>query len=337
MEESLYNRLVYLDRNVLDRMTKCDPFGIAKIFENKELIPAYSSENINEIKRTKGYEDTFFRVLSEIEARYIIPNIIGNTRYIGTGQVHEGDPFEIFRSHIENTDETPPLGYGLGGMLHKMYGGMSGKSFSEIFEKGIEELGGLSNLPLEGIDALDIGEEEKYQIKEYMSMLPELLKGSYSELGEMFDKDAVENSAKEFEEITGLGPKALKNIYGPNALLKVWEKIQESLSGVDFTLEKFFGLDSSDWGNEDDLELSVVEKVNSIYHQLNYVGYFRDSNMKKERRFRASFSDMTHAGMATFCKTFICQDEDLVMKASAAYEYLGLHTKIVYIKANNGN
>ncbi len=53
--------------------------------------------------------------------------------------------------------------------------------------------------------------------------------------------------------------------------------------------------------------------------------------------FIASFSDMTHAGMATFCRLFFCRDEDLVMKASAAYEYLRLPTQIVHIKANKSN
>ena len=336
MEENLYSQLVYLDHNVLDQMTKGDPFGICKLFENSDLIPVYSFENLNEIKRSKGYEDTFLRVLSEIEARYITPNMDGNFRHIGTAKVLERDPFEIYKSHIEDTDETPSLFYGLGGMLQKMYGGKGDKSFSEIFKEGIQELGDLSKIPHDEIDTLGISEEEKEKIKEYMRMLPCLLNSTYSELGEMLDKDAVENAVKDFERTTGLGPTVLKNIKSPNVLLKVWDKIQESMTGVDFTLEKFFGLDRSEWSNEGDRDLSVVEKVNSIYHQLNYVGYFRDSNMKKDRRFKASFSDMTHAGMATFCKIFICQDEDLVMKAHAAYEYLGLNTIIIYIRANNG-
>jgi hypothetical protein len=44
---------------------------------------------------------------------------------------------------------------------------------------------------------------------------------------------------------------------------------------------------------------------------------------------------MTHAGLASFCHVLICRDEDLVMKAAAAYEYLGIGTRILYYGANN--
>ena len=334
MEENLYNRLVYLDHNVLDPMTKGDPYGIAKLFENNDFIATYSDENLNEIRRSKGYENSFLEVLSNINARYVVPNMDENFRYTGTAQVHEGDPFKIYRSYIENTDEMSELGYGMTGMVRKMYGGMADSSFIDIFEKGAKEICDLTQLSDVEIEAAGLGKEETVQIKELIKILPDILDSSYSELGNMLDKDSVDNAVKDFEKITGVGPKVLKNISGPNSLTQVWEHIEKSFPDVDLTLEKFFGLDRSDWSNEADRELSVVEKVNAIYHQLNYVGFFRDTNMKKSHRFTASFSDMTHAGMATFCKVFICRDEDLVMKAAAAYEYLGLRTKIVHIKAN---
>lgn len=337
MDENLYNRLVYLDHNILDPMTKGDPYGISKLFENNDFIATYSVENLNEIRRSKGYEDSFLELLRNINARYVVPNMDEKFRYTGTAQVHEGDPFEMYRSYIENTDEMPELGYGMTGMVRKMYGGMADSSFSEIFEKGAKEICELTQLPDEEIEAAGLGKEETEQMKELIKMLPDILDDSYSELGRMLDKDSVENATKDFEKITGVGPKVLKNISGPNSLAQVWGHIEKSFPGVNITLEKFFGLDRSEWGNEEDRELSVMEKVNAIYHQLNYVGYFRDTNMKKSHRFTASFSDMTHAGVATFCKVFICRDEDLVMKAAAAYEYLGLHTKIVHIKANKSN
>ena len=59
--------------------------------------------------------------------------------------------------------------------------------------------------------------------------------------------------------------------------------------------------------------------------------------MHKGRRFRASLSDMTHAGIASFCHLLICRDEDLVMKAAAAYEYLGVGTKFYTKKLTNSS
>ncbi|WP_156788084.1 hypothetical protein [Desulfurispirillum indicum] len=97
----------------------------------------------------------------------------------------------------------------------------------------------------------------------------------------------------------------------------------------------FFGLKPFPFEADAGRERTPLEKVNGIYHQLNYIGYYRDSKMSRERRFRASFSDMTHAGLATFCHLMISRDTDLVMKAAAAYEYLGLGTRILHYEAND--
>ncbi len=97
-------------------------------------------------------------------------------------------------------------------------------------------------------------------------------------------------------------------------------------------LTLFFGIKPFPFETNSDRERTKQEKVNSIYHQLNFLGYYRDSNMKKERRFKASFSDMTHAGYAAYCNIFLCRDKDLIMKAAAAYEYLGIDTKIVHCR-----
>lgn len=314
-------------------MTKGDPKGIAKIFESGELIAVYSNENFNEIKRSKGYENIFLDVLKNIKARYIVLNLDDKFRYIGTAQVHQGDPFEVYSSYVNEIDEMPEYGYGMSGILQKMYGGLEGQSFSEILEKSLKELGEMPQISDEDIDKLDIDDSEKEKMKESLQMLPGILNQTFSNLGNMLDGNSADNSVKELENVTGIGPKVLKNISGPNTLNKIWDHVKEALNDVDATLDKFFGLDQSEWSSEPDRELSIVEKVNTIYHQLNYIGYYRDSKMKKSHRFRASFSDMTHAGMATLCKIFICGDEDLVMKAAAAYEYLGLHTKIIYVKS----
>jgi len=333
MEENLFNRLVYLDHNILDQMTKGDPKGVAKNFESGELIAVYSNENLNEIKRSKGYENIFLDVLKNIKARYIVPNLDDKFRYIGTAQVHEGVPFEVYSSYVNEIDEMPEYGYGMSGILQKMFGGLEDQIFSEILEKSLKEIGEMPQISNEDIDELDIDDSEKEKMKQYLGTLPDILNQTFSNLGTMLDENSVDNSVKELENVTGIGPKVLKNISGPNTLNKIWDHVKETLNGTDTTLDKYFGIDQSEWSNEPERELSIVEKVNAIYHQLNYIGYYRDSKMEKPRRFRASFSDMTHAGMATLCKTFICGDEDLVMKAVAAYEYLGLQTKIFYVKS----
>jgi hypothetical protein len=54
--------------------------------------------------------------------------------------------------------------------------------------------------------------------------------------------------------------------------------------------------------------------------------------MKVERGFNASFSDMTHAGIASFCHAYKCLDKRQAMKAAAAYEYLKVGTQIHFLK-----
>ena len=83
-----------------------------------------------------------------------------------------------------------------------------------------------------------------------------------------------------------------------------------------------------------DREKTLAEKINSIYHQLNFLGYYRDTSMKTSRGFVRSSSDMTHAGVASFCHLLLCRDEGLVTKAAAAYEYLGVRTQIVHFQSN---
>lgn len=325
MEGNLFNRLVYVDHNVLDRMTKGEYLGLIDFFKKNSLIVAYSSESLNEIKRSVGFESSFLDVLKAMEARYIVPNIDNNSIPMGTAQVQDGDPHSIYQSYIDNYTTIPKHGYGLTSMLIKMYGGMTEMSFSQIFENGAKEIIESIQIPESDIDSLELSLEEKKNIKDHLQTLQTFLKKEYSELGNILDSNPLDNSVKEFEKVTGIGSKILKNISGQNLLIQVWEHIQKAMPVDNISLEQFFGIETVKG-------LSVVQKVNAIYHQLNYVGFYRDSNMKTERRFIASLSDMTHAGIATYCKLFFCRDQDLVMKASAAYEYLNLPTHIIHIK-----
>ncbi len=99
-----------------------------------------------------------------------MPNLDEKFRHIGIAQVHEGDPFEIYRSHIENTDELPKLGYGMSGVLRKMYGGLEDSSFSEIFEKEENEIGDLTQLSDEEIEAAGLCHPEADHFRGVMKM-----------------------------------------------------------------------------------------------------------------------------------------------------------------------
>lgn len=333
MENNIFNRLVYLDHNVLDLMSKGGLKNIEELFTVRNHIAVFSSENLNEIRKSVGYENSFLEVLESIGAKHIVPDLDVHFNYTGTAQIYDTSPKDAFNSYIENYTETPEFGYGLQGMLRKMFGGLNDTSFSEIFDRGAKDIESLVDISDEDIDELDIENSKKEEMKEILSRLPEVIREVTSYTGEALDNEALGNGVNQLQETTGIGPVVLKNISEPDILLKVWDKIESAIPGEAGTLEKFFAIDQSDWSHTPNRKLSIVEKVNAIYHQLNYVGYYRDSQMKKERRFNASFCDMTHAGLATFCKILVSRDEDLIMKAAAAYEYLNLETRICHMKS----
>lgn len=337
MNENAMGYLIYSDHNVLDQMTKGDPFGVRWLFNNPKFTVVFSDENLNEIRRSKGFENTFLQLLKDVKAKHIKPIMDGNFQQTGKAEVRDIDPFEAYASYVENVESMPEFGYGLSGMLQKFYGGRSNISFQEISDKGADELKTLllsSIRELENIEELD--QETRCNIKQAAEQLPQVIKAISESLAIKLDSQNDKSQVHQFEDAIGVGPIILNNIKGPNVLLNVWEKVKEGFpkmegQKIDMDLETFFGLKKSPWNNLSDRVPTLQEKVNAIYHQLNFLGYYRDSKMKVERRFNASCSDMTHAGVASFCHLFICQDEDLVMKATAAYEYLGINTKIIFL------
>ncbi len=326
--------LAYLDHNVLDLMTKGDPHKVKELLKGASLTPVYSNETLKEIHRSKGYENKFLELLEEIDAKYIEPVLNEKFKQTGQARIHVVCPKAIYEQFLKNLAESPKGNFGLSEMLMKFYGGKQDASFEEIFASGANEL---QHYILEALDELEnvpkMNLHEIEKLKALFADLPEMMLTQTSSMAEELDaRDVSPISA--FEEETGIGPKILNNIRPPNVVMKVWEVVSEKINAPNIDLETFFGIKSHAFEEDSDRERTLQEKVNAIYHQLNFLGYYRDSKMKKEKRFKASFSDMTHAGIASFCHLYLCRDERLVMKAAAAFEYLDVTTKILHYQAN---
>ncbi|WP_025538920.1 hypothetical protein [Vibrio parahaemolyticus] len=322
----------YLDHNILDLMTKGDPHNVKKLLSEHCITPVFSYESLNEIYKSKGYEDSFLAVLSDIGAKYLVP-VTKNNRVTGEAELQQVDVFKLYEHYLLNREQQPEYGYGLTAMLQKFYGGRKDESYSHIFEKGTDELAELLQSSLEELKQNPLITTEQLQLVE---SLPEVLKAQYSTISEQMDSAGVA-AVRDFESHFGVGPKTLNNIKGPNVINQIWQLLQsefEKHSLESESLEEFFGLKFRKYEANFGSEKSTVEKVNAIYHQLNFIGFHRDSKMQKTARFNASFSDMTHAGLASFCELFFCRDNGLVHKASAAYEFLGINTKIVHFTEN---
>ena len=324
---------VYFDHNILDSLVKGDCFNVKGLLGKIKCIAVFSDENIKEIVKSKGYEHKFLEVLKEIKAQYLTPIVNENFLPTGNAKVNEVDPLEVYNLYLNNVDPVPKFGYGLSGILQKFYGGLEDKTFEEIAKNGAQELKDYLNKSIESIqDIEELDPNFKNILKDFFAEAPEIIEESGRNLANQLDDKSEAAQISQFEKATGIGPRTLNNIKGPNVLEKVWDTVQKGMPNHELDLEIFFGIKPAPWSPNPERELTILEKVNAIYHQLNFLGYFRDSNMKVERRFNASFSDMTHAGLASFCHLFVCSDKNLSMKSSAAYEYLNLSTKIIYLK-----
>ncbi|EML0203116.1 hypothetical protein V9R57_003470 [Vibrio cholerae] len=324
--------IAYLDHNVLDLMTKGDPLGVKKWLIEHNVTTVFSYETLNEIYRSKGYEESFISVLSEIGARYLEP-IKKDNRVSDQAEIQQVDVFKFYENYLLNREDMPEYGYGLTGMLQKIYGGRINESFNQIFTNGADELSERLQSSLKVLKKNPSVTAEQIQLIEH---LPKILKEQYSAISEQMDSTSG-TSVRDFESHFGIGPKVLNNVKGPNVLHQIWLLLQDAFEKNNVVLESmedFFGLKFRKFEANFGEEKSTIEKVNAIYHQLNFIGFHRDSKMHKTDRFKASFSDMTHAGLASFCDLFLCCDDGLVHKASAAYKFLGVKTKIVHFTKN---
>ena len=333
MVDNTKDVLIYLDHNIIDKLTKSQFDAIFNHLSQERILPVYSDENLEEIHKSKGYENKSLSLLKELGAVHLRLEVV-DYRFTGKAAFETTDPFEAYSKYISNKEALPEFDYGLSGMLRKFYGGIEDKSFTEILNLGADELVTELDKTLADLQSADdISEKDKIVTKELTAQLKEIFPQFFSEMGKTLDSNMqAATPITQIEKIFSVGPKILNNIKEPDVIKKIWAIIYKCMPANALTLEKFFGLTPDLYGYSDKRALSQVEKVNALYHQLNFLGYHRDANMNDQNRFNASFSDKTHAGYAIFCHYFMSMDENLIMKTTAAYEYLGVFTKLIRLK-----
>lgn len=329
MDERLL--LAYLDHNVLDSMLKGDPSGMRKILKDTPLTPVYSYESLAEIHRSTGYENEFLQLLDSIQACRLELILDEKFQHTGKAQVQRVSPYDAYKEYVENMNAFPERDCGLSSMLQKFYGGRQDQSYDGILLEGKEDLLRMLNRASQELAKnKEFNDTQKEPFDQVVKSLEKILDFQWREVAMQFEKPGAK-TVGDYEEATHLGPKVLMNVKGPKVVDKIWELVKGTFhSEAEIDMDTFFGIDSYQFEANADREKSVFERVNAIYHQLNFLGYYRDTKMSKPNRFAASFSDMTHAGFASFCQFMFSGDERLVMKAAAAYEYLSVGTKIIY-------
>lgn len=263
---------------------------------------------------------------------YLKPKLNEQFKHTDQAQIETIYPHQVYNNWLAATNEYSDLKFGLEGSLQKMYGGRIDQTYAQIASSGATDLRRLFDRVLRELEDSDgLDGATKDLLASNLARISEIVAEQSIEAGGKLDEQAC-LSAKDFGSTTSLGPNTLNNIEGPGILSKIWTLIERAIGDPRIDLDTFFGIRPHDFEEDAGRERSTVEKINAIYHQLNFIGYYRDSDMKKERRFVASFSDMTHAGLAAFCHLLLSRDIAFIKKTKVAYEHLGVATKILALK-----
>jgi hypothetical protein len=320
---------VYLDHNVLDSIIKGDRFGVMHLLEDVAFLPVYSDENLKEISKSKGHENEFIRLLESIKAWYLVA--IADDAFIPTGnaQLSDAKPCESYASLMQTLAEAPKGDGGLSRLLQKGYGGLHDRSYREILAQGgdeVEELlrSACKEIALSG--SLDPSQVEL--MRQLVEQVPTIRASSMHLLADQFEEHCPDSMVQTVQDGTGLSPRTLNNIKPPNIVWQVWKEVRRTMPNADCGLDTLFGLKQAQLCSERSRVPSIPEKVNAIYHQLNFLGYYRDTEMKGEKGLNRLFADMTHAGMASFCHLLLTGDKRMFMKATASYEYLNMGPQV---------
>lgn len=336
----LNSPLVYLDHSVLDIMLKKDNYfhGVNQIILKLNAIPVYSSENLKEIFKSVGYENKFLEILKKINARYLELCLDNDWSLTGEAELKEVSPDLAYQEFIAANQLIPNSEKDIFDLMIKFYGGNEELAFSEIFS-ALDHLGSEMITQLhDDFNTLktdnQLNKDETNKIEEKLKKLSDKKNSNFSN-SDMLSKMDFNN--ENFESMTGIGPRVLNNIEPPNVVIKIWEIVHKALIqrkiNTELDLETFFGIKALPFDPLQGKDKTIIEKVNAIYGQLNYLGYYRDKGVKnKQQRMIASFSDMTHAGIASLCHVFFCRDKNMKMKTDAAYKHLNINTYIQLLK-----
>ena len=323
---------IYLDHNVLDSMLKGGLSSLKKKLCRGRPVAVYSNVNLDEIARSVGRETAFLDLLRETGARYIVSIVDDHFVETGQAEIRVVDPHDAYADHRRTLAESPKGHLALELLLQKFYGGHPDLSFGDIFATADQEVSELlRHAERELASDLRLSPSEREVGAARIADLRQRGEVAIGEAAGFAVAHERELSVRAFEDGTGLRPRDLNNISGPDVVGEIWERLKRSASNPDLDPEALFGLKQCPWSSNPGHEPTPMEKVNTLYHALNFLGYYRDTNMRDERGFYRSFRDMTHAGMASFCHVLLTADKRMAMKTLAAYENLGVLTRVRYL------
>lgn len=326
---------VYLDQNVLDVFVKngLGEFG-NNLIKNFQIV--YSDETLKEIQRSTGYEKQFLDVLNELSAWHLKVVLDNSFQPTGKATISDRDVYETFSEYINNDPVFENICNSMLQSNLKIFGGRENATFDDLKNEQLVAYEKLHEYMLNNIDVLketapELASEFELKIHKMKTDLEFALEESSKHLYKHAPEPVGWSGIKDYRGSLELGPIQLNNIEPPNVLEQIWNKYKEKLTydELNWELEDFFGIKINPI--YPDSQYFDYQKVNSIYTHLNMIGYHPDSKVHKERRFVAAVSDQGHASLGTFSDFLLSRDESFVIKARAAYEYLGVQTQVMKV------
>ncbi len=349
MDENQYSGkpLAYLDHNILDLFTepKCLLQKDSDFFKylKEDVQAVYSPITLEEIYRSvingknSKYGLEFLDILRELNAHYI--NLTNDESGSITNTIFRSwdDPLVHFNHYMDNHNLHKFVSP-LKNNLFAIYGGI--KDYKKFEVEQIENLNNLLVFMESALEYLEsCQDKDDYifsEIKKYKAEIPKLREQqdkyeSYVQLSvqHLEESNKGQPANRNFRDSLSINYDNLQKIEFPHVLNQIWEVLQNNnVQLKNLELDDFFQLKKE---VNSDKKYYIFEKVNQIYTMLNLIGYYQDESLHKEKRFIASFSDMSHASYACFCEYLFTRDKKFSIKARVAYEYLNVATQVVFI------
>lgn len=342
--------LAYLDQNILDLFSEYKEKPILSRdsdffrYLKEEVQAVYSPITLEEIYRSviKGksskYCVEFLDILRELNAHYIALTTNEHGTLTNTIFRSWDDPLVHFNNYIENNFLNKMINPSTKN-LFALYGGVKDfKTFEyeqiEAFDNLLlfleKSLSDLKNSTYKDDYLLSEIEKFKVKIPNLMNQRDKYKSYIQRSVRHLEESNKEKSPHKSLRESLNINHDNLQKIKLPNALNQIWKLLQENNPELENNeLDDFFQLKNLIGSGQ---EYYIFQKVNQIYTILNLIGYYQDEGLHKEKRFIASFSDMSHASYGCFCEYLITRDEAFAQKTNVAYEYLNIATQVFWLK-----
>lgn len=333
--------LAYLDQNILDVLLKANDKNenfIQGFLSRVQVV--YSDITFQEIHlsgiNNSDYTKKFLQLLDDINAHHISLELDENRKPIDTIRGSSNSPFYHYKDFLENRKYDELI---LQAKMNTfaLYGGIT--DFNQLAIKQVfnqnELLNDLEN-GLKYLKAFDSNdpiilkfiEDKEIELQTLKSQMPDFKRNVNFTTQKLKEANCETDAHIAFRRKLGINIDKIKTIQFPSVVEKIWKSIQsnnDSLKNLDFNA--FCQIDSDI--NNPNRKLTDFEKIHAIYTILNLIGYMPEKKVKNEGKFIGSDRDISHVAYASYCHFFITNDERLLNKSRAIYEYLNIQTEVL--------